>query len=203
MIPENNPLQAELDRIQYIDIQLLTYDTLDAAPTCFWTMPASTSGKYHPAISLGQGGLIRHTLAVCYFTRTLLEWAGVTAADKRYSLALAAALLHDCCKKADDEQYTAFDHPLRAADLIRRRAAALASFEVSDIEPADLDTLCGIVAAHMGRWNTNPKYNPGIELPTPITALQRLVSTADYLASRKDITLAGIPAAELPTPANE
>ena len=192
MIPTPNPLQAELDRIKDTDLLILTTDTLDAAPACFWTMPASTSGKYHPAISLGQGGLIRHTLAVCYFTRTLLEWAGVTAADKRYSLALAAALLHDCCKKADAEQYTAFDHPLRAADLIRRRAAALTSFEVADIETADLDTLCGIVAAHMGRWNTNPKYNPGIELPTPITALQRLVSTADYLASRKDITLTTI-----------
>ena len=34
---------------------------------CFWTMPASTSGKYHPAHSLGQGGLIRHTRAVVLF----------------------------------------------------------------------------------------------------------------------------------------
>lgn len=195
MIPEKNPLQAELDRIKDTDLLILTTDTLDAAPACFWSMPASTSGKYHPAISLGQGGLIRHTLAVCYFTRTLLDWAGVPAEDKRYSIALAAALLHDCCKKADAEQYTAFDHPIRAAELIRRRAYALASFEVATIAPADIDTLCGIVAAHMGRWNTNPKYNPGVELPTPITALQRLVATADYLASRKDITLAGIPAA--------
>lgn len=202
MIPTPNPLQAELDRIKDTDLLILTTDTLDAAPACFWSMPASTSGKYHPAISLGQGGLIRHTLAVCWFTRTLLEWAGVAADDKRHHIALAAALLHDCCKKADAEKYTAFDHPLRAADLIRRRAAALASFEVATIDPADLDTLCGIVAAHMGRWNTNPKYNPGVELPTPITALQRLVATADYLASRKDITLAGIPAAEQPTPTN-
>lgn len=202
MIPTPNPLQAELDRIKDTDLLILTTDTLDAAPACFWSMPASTSGKYHPAISLGQGGLIRHTLAVCWFTRTLLEWAGVAADDKRHHIALAAALLHDCCKKADAEKYTAFDHPLRAADLIRRRAGALASFEVATIDPADLDTLCGIVAAHMGRWNTNPKYNPGVELPTPITALQRLVATADYLASRKDITLAGIPAAEQPTPTN-
>lgn len=190
MIPTPNPLEAELNRIKDTDILVLTCETLDAAPKCFWSMPASTTGKYHPAISLGEGGLIRHTLAVCYFTRTLLEWAGVPAEDKRYSLALAAAILHDCCKKGDEDKYTAFDHPLRAAELIRHRAKVNAEFEVSFIEPADLDTLCGIVSAHMGRWNTDPKYHPDITLPTPLTGLQRLVATADYLASRKDITLA-------------
>jgi len=33
----------------------------ELCPDYFWTVPCSTSGKYHPQISLGEGGLVRHT----------------------------------------------------------------------------------------------------------------------------------------------
>ena len=33
-------------------------------PAYFFTVPASSSGKYHPSYALGDGGLVRHTKAV-------------------------------------------------------------------------------------------------------------------------------------------
>ncbi len=177
-------LNNEIEQIPDMGIRDLTLEVLEAAPDCFWTMPASTSGKYHPEISLGEGGLIRHTKAVFKITNMLLDM--VDAPDNVRSICLAGALLHDCCKKNDDERYTAFDHPRRAAYLVRKIAK-----ELEIVSNEDVNILTGIIAAHMGRWNTSDR-EPDVVLPTPKTPMQRLVHTADYLASRKDITIAGI-----------
>ena len=95
--------------------------------------------------------------------------------------AIAAAILHDCCKKADHERYTAFDHPLRARDLFLATHTATNS----QVSPHRTRIIAGCIASHMGRWNTDTRS--GIELPTPLTPLQRIVHTADFLASRKEL----------------
>lgn len=174
-------LDTQIALINDADLRALTRDVLDAAPACIWTMPASTTGKYHPAHSLGVGGLIRHTRAVVHLTVHLLAMEGIEPEDTTYSLAIAAAILHDCCKKADHERYTAFDHPLRAAELIRTTAERTAT----TVPAATVRALANTVAAHMGRWNTDPRT--GTELPRPLTPLQRLIHTADYMASRKEL----------------
>lgn len=199
-------LNTELDLIQHEDIRTLTRAVLDAAPACFWSMPAATTGKYHPTISLGEGGLIRHTRAVVRLTCHLLTARGTDPEEREYSTAVAAAILHDCCKKSDAERYTAFDHPARAAQLIMSTAEQIWPGTADDVPPqgsllADpagtISTphraalvIAAIVESHMGRWNVNPRT--GETLPKPLTPLQRLVHIADYLASRKDITLDNI-----------
>ena len=183
-------LDTQIELITDPALKTLTRATLDAAPSCFWTMPAATTGKYHPAISLGHGGLIRHTKAVVRLAQHLLAMQGIEPHLPEYSLTIAACILHDCCKKSDSETYTAFDHPLRAAQLIEQQATLLACADDSAYPPHTVRALTAAVASHMGRWNVNTRT--GQTLPTPLTPLQRLVHTADYLASRKDITLADI-----------
>ena len=198
-------LDTELALIQHADILELTQAVLQAAPDCFWTMPASTSGKYHPAHSLGQGGLIRHTRAVVLFTVHLLEMQGTPATHREFSIAIAAAILHDCCKKSDTEKHTAFDHPSRAAQLILSTAQRIWPYAFTDghrpLTPTEnlvtpipgahtARAIAAAVHSHMGRWNVNDRT--GQTLPTPLTPLQRLIHTADYLASRKNIALPDI-----------
>lgn len=183
-------LQNELDMIPDAAVRSLAAAVLTAAPECFWRMPAATTGKYHPAYALGDGGLVRHTKAVVRLTAHLLNMEGIDAAMPDYSLAIAAAILHDSCKKNDNETYTAFDHPLRAAELIQTTADIAALGGHTMPPPAAVRTLCAAVACHMGRWNSNPRT--GQTLPVPLTPLQRLVHTADYLASRKDLSFDGI-----------
>ena len=196
-------LDTEIDLIQHEDIRQLVRATLDAAPACFWTMPAATTGKYHPAISLGEGGLVRHTRAVVRIAEHLLDMQGIYPEERQYSIALAACILHDCCKKWDTEKYTAFAHPRRAAELIATQANILWPVEMADLPNATVGELldhperayaatapavrliCDCVESHMGRWNFNPRT--GEDLPRPLTPMQRLVHTADFLASRKDI----------------
>lgn len=183
-------LDTEIGLIANEDIRLLVRATLDACPLCFWTMPAATTGKYHPAISLGEGGLIRHTKAVVRLACHLCDMSDIAPGTVDRDIILAAAILHDCCKKNDNEKYTAFMHPQRAADLIWQQATLLAAGGEDAVRDAAARAIAAIVACHMGRWNVNPRT--GETLPTPLTHRQRLVHTADFLASRKDITLAGI-----------
>ena len=223
-----NKLDTEIEFIPSAAVRALVKATLAAAPDCFWVMPAATTGKHHPAISVGEGGLVRHTKAVVRIALHLLSMQGILPQEADYSAVLAACILHDCCKKNDSEKYTAFDHPLRAGKLIRATAEGLASGilpdcckkndskkltlfynprragefframaeeELAGETPLDQrstmsGTIAALVESHMGRWNTDPRS--GIKLPLPLTPLERLVHCADYLASRKDITLADI-----------
>ena len=202
-IVNRQSLDAEIALIQHEDIRLLVRAVLDAAPACFWSMPAATTGKYHPAISLGEGGLVRHTRAVVRIACHLLDMQGIYPEERQYSIALAACILHDCCKKWDTEKYTAFAHPRRAAELIATQANILWPAEMAALPPATAGELLehperayaatapavrcimAAVESHMGRWNFNTRT--GEELPRPLTPMQRLVHTADFLASRKDI----------------
>lgn len=196
-------LNAEIALIQHEDIRLLVRAVLDACPACFWSMPAATTGKHHPPISLGEGGLVRHTRAVVRIACHLLDMQGIYPEERQYSIALAACILHDCCKKWDTEKHTAFAHPRRAAELIAAQANILWPADMANLPPAVADELlehleraytatapavrsiCACVECHMGRWNFNART--GEELPRPLTPIQRLVHTADFLASRKDI----------------
>lgn len=184
-------LNNEVALIQNEALRLLVQNVLASCPSCFWSMPAATTGKYHPAISLGEGGLIRHTKAVVRIAQHLLTMQDILPGHPWHDSVLAACILHDCCKKSDDEKYTAFDHPTRAARLIQSEATLLACTDDSLLTPATVRSICSMVEAHMGRWNTDPRQ-PDVTLPVPLTPLEKLVHAADYLASRKDITLTNI-----------
>ena len=183
-------LNAELDLITDPGLHLLARRTLDSAPECFWTMPASTTGKHHPASSLGQGGLIRHTRSVVRIATHLLTMADITPVNPIWSCVITAAILHDCVKKTDTENHTSFTHPLAAADLIRSTARDLDKEQPNLLTPELVKITCAAVRSHMGRWCTSKHSH--ITLPIPVTAPERIVHTADYLASREDITIARI-----------
>ena len=152
-----------------------------------WEAPASSSGLYHPKISLGSGGLIRHTVAV---TRFLNHIFGVTEIASKFTsrerdLMRVAAIVHDSFKSGDQADYeknsqTKFNHPLLVAEDIRK----------SNMLPKDeLELIAHIVEAHMGSFKTTNKYYPGVELPVPNDKYQIFVHLADYLASRRDIEM--------------
>ena len=172
-----------VDRIRHSAFRKLTERALEKAPAAFWTAPASTSGKYHPADSLGQGGLVRHTRKVFRLTLDLLDMRGVSVNDTAHSIALSAALLHDSWKVLDEGQHSVFEHPILAALAVNE---LLPKFS-DEITSREGMLLCQAIRTHMGRWTTS-KYST-YTLPEPSSWLDVLVHTADYLASRKHITL--------------
>lgn len=53
--------ENELNLIKNVDLRKLVELSLQSAPDYFFTIPASSTGKYHPQYALGEGGLVRHT----------------------------------------------------------------------------------------------------------------------------------------------
>ena len=178
----SHPLTSLVESIPNASLRKLTARALEQAPAAFWTAPASTTGKYHPVESLGTGGLVRHTAKVARLTLDLLDGYGLHPQSMNYSIALAAAILHDTWKVTAENTHSHFDHPLRAAESVRKLLP-----EYPGILPHTAEELLHCIEAHMGRWNTS-KYS-SIDLPTPATKLAELVHTADYIASRKHIQL--------------
>ena len=151
-----------------------------------WKVPASSTGKYHPSYSLGDGGLMRHTVAAVRLLNHMLSVDSVKNqfTSRERDLLRVALIAHDCKKSGSQEdyeksKYTKFNHPLLAAKFIQN---------IDGLNKEEKFYIGKVIASHMGQWNTD-KRSPDIVLPTPETDPQIIVHLADYLASRKDIEI--------------
>ena len=90
-------------------------------PDYFFHEAASSTGKYHPSFSQGEGGLLRHTKAAVRIARELLvtKTIGDFYKSDEKDLIYLALILHDSIKRGDNEKYTRFDHPILAANFVR------------------------------------------------------------------------------------
>ena len=148
-------------------------------PDYFWTVPASSSGKYHPECDLGEGGLVRHSIMVTKIGLDLLE-SGMFMKDsyRNRDLMIITGLFHDVIKQGfEGSGHTEFEHPEFAADFL------MDNLDIPDTGYKLV--ICDAVRSHMGKWNTS-QYSD-ITLKTPQSQFEKLVHTADYIASRKYI----------------
>jgi hypothetical protein len=164
---------------------------LKDAPAYFWTVPASSTGKYHPSFAAGPGGLVRHTLAAVAIAEEMFAAYPELAARRRDDI-LVALFLHDTVKHGDGEGYTVDEHPL----LPRQRYAKHAAI----IGQVTYGRIMGYIATHMGIWgpeDTLPASIPGLRISPA-----EFVHLSDYLASRKGLeTLFGGEQVEATRPA--
>lgn len=179
-------MKNEIDRciISEQDVKAFALALLDDIPDYFFSVPASSSGKYHPETDLGFGGLVRHSINV---SRMLEHLLGVTAdcEPRTHDLLMVAALFHDCMKSGSQQDYeknphTRFIHPILAATFIQVEAVKH-GFNYNDAR-----MIADVVSSHMGRWNE--KKGEGT-LPLPESHEQKFVHLADYLASRKGVEM--------------
>ena len=177
----------EIEKIHDDKLLKAVEKMVNTIPEYFWVIPASSSGKYHPKCDLGVGGLVRHSLMVCTIAVDLLK-AEIFVKDTEYNedIIRIATLFHDSYKSGIPEangshsEYTVFEHPLIAADKIW-------SYLFSQgIDAIYINSICDAIKSHMGKWNTSKKYSEAV-LPVPKTDMEKLIHTADYIASRKYI----------------
>ena len=154
---------------------------VDLLPDYFFKVAASSTGKYHPAFSLGDGGLLRHTKVAVRIGYELLSdpCIGDKYTSREKDLMLMALTMHDGVKHGiPEEKYTRADHPLLASKLIKENRDKLA------MKDEDVEFICSVIESHMGPWNTHP-YTKEEILPIPKDKYQNFVHMCDYLASRK------------------
>ncbi len=170
----------ELNNIKDEKIKSSLETMINYIPDYFFTIPASSTGKYHPSYALGDGGLVRHTKVAVRMALELFNIYKFSSETK--DLIIFSLLLHDSVKKGiEEEKYTRFDHPLVAVDFIKEHSKEL------DLTKEQIDFVGECISSHMGRFNTS-EYSD-IILPLPKTPESKFVHMCDYLASRKVIDI--------------
>ncbi len=174
--------QTELGWIKDATLRLAVRSALEAAPAWFWTAPSSSSGKWHPVDSNGEGGLCRHTAKGTWLVYKYAECFGVDS-----DILVSAFLLHDWRKFGpDDEMESGRDRPhykrhaeLGADELLERFPEFCG---VGDQEPPSglrhkWEAVCSLIRSHDGKWGTCQPY----------TLEQKLVHIADVTAAHKEL----------------
>jgi 23S rRNA maturation-related 3'-5' exoribonuclease YhaM len=180
---DKSALNSYIFMISDNDTREFTQLMLEAAPDYFWEVAASSTGKYHPEFTLGEGGLVRHTkaalnVAISMFDNPMFAPKGLDRDE-----VLAAILVHDTMKLGwNHSKYTRHEHPVLVRELYDQKVAGHAS-----ISQEAADRILDMVASHMGPWNTDSRSD--IVLPKPATYNQKLVHLCDYIASRKYMTM--------------
>lgn len=150
-------------------------------PDYFFEVAASSSGRYHPKFSLGDGGLVRHTKVAVRIVFDIIGLDMMKYTDLEKDIIVVSTLLHDG-KKQGDGGGTVLTHPILMANFIRENA------ELNSLLDADIiEKICGCIASHMGQWQYDykDKFKKNPILPKPNSKMQNIVHLADYLASRK------------------
>ena len=182
-----NFMQSILDTFENEDIKEFAVVLLDGLPDYIWSVGASSTGKYHPAYSLGEMGLMRHQVAVVRFINFFLELEQYKNefTDRERDLMRLAGLIHDGRKSGSQEdyeksKYTKFNHPILMADVVR-------SFDGKYLNHDELEMIACAISKHMGQWCEDKKTR--VVLPKPDDNFSKLIHLADYLASRKSLTM--------------
>jgi len=165
--------KRELFFIKDLENRKEAEELLKKIPAYFKEIPASSTGKYHPAYSLGEGGLYRHTRAAMLIAQELFNLYKFT--DEEKDDIMIALMFHDALKqgtKDEKDGYSLHEHPLLAATFI---------LEKSNFKRKD--QIAPLIRSHMGQWTKSP-YSPFI-LPLPETETEKFVHLCDYIASRK------------------
>lgn len=176
-----------LDTFQNQDIKEFAIELLNALPDYIWHVGASSTGKYHPQYSLGDGGLMRHQVAVVKFLNFFfeLEQYNSKLTSREMDLMRIAGLVHDGRKSGSQDdyeknEYTKFDHPLQMAEIIR-------GYRGQYLNDNELEIIASTIEKHMGQWCVDKRS--GVTLPKPDNKYSYLLHLADYLASRKCLTM--------------
>lgn len=145
----------------------------------FYLEAAASKFGLHPNISMGDGGLVRHTKLAVLWAHEMLAIEQNEALAKHKDAIYAALILHDSCKRGVefDSPYAVENHPTLAKDFF------LATCESLGYDDPKKELVASAIESHMGQWNKTYKTKVEI-LPKPVTEIEKFVHLCDYLASR-------------------
>lgn len=162
-----------------------TIKALEMAPLYFWIIPASSSGKYHPEWSLGDGGTVRHTVFAMYLGHELSRTFGLT--ELEHDIVISALALHDTLKYGIEYDVRYFPmHPYLPRNYYGNKHDGIVTSFFK--EPGIPNTLFDAIERHMGSIATGEWHSVGRVKPE--NKVEYVVHLADYLASRKQLKFA-------------
>lgn len=177
-----------LNMIQNPEIRAMVEDALSKAPPEWATAPSSSSGRYHPADEINQGGLRLHSLRAALMGAKLIDFYNQDASENivgnqnldgdQRDLIVGALLLHDIEKGGVPwNKYDAAHGPLGATYLESVWKDSPHQDFAREMEQ--------LVNNHMAQWNKSPAELPDPKPPQDIP--NQIVSYADYLGAQPDV----------------
>lgn len=172
-------LEAEINYIKDERLKNNLIKIIDMLPNYIFTIPAASTGKYHPASSLGEGGLVRHIKTATRIAYELLNNESLNNfSEHEKDLIYISIILHDGLKCGmTQEKYTRFDHPILMSNFIKDSKDKLTFID----EEIDYITRC--IETHMGPWTKD--FNGNEILRKPASKEERFVHMCDYLSSKR------------------
>ena len=176
----NSIFDVEINYMYDDKIKESSRKLIDMLPDYFFKVPASSTGKYHPACSNVEGGLVNHTKLAVRLANDLMNNKMLfnKFSKREHDLIILALIMHDGFKHGiKQDKYVRFDHPIISANFVKEHA------EEVGLTSEDGQLLYEIISSHMGEFNTS-NYSD-VVLPLPKTSIQKFVHMCDDISSKK------------------
>ena len=194
-----------LNKFETEEIKNYCTDMIKEIPDYIFTIPSSTSFKYHNKTQCQPHGQIFHILMFAEVMNYILglEYVKEKTNERQRDCLRCTPIFHDAVKCGlNGSRYTVHEHPLLAGEWARNTNVE------HDIDAKTKVYIARLCESHSGEW-TSTKRSKTV-LPKPENDEQFFVHMCDYLASRSnldmiysnevisDLSEADIPKEELP-----
>lgn len=174
-----------LDKFETEEMKLYCEDMIEHIPDYIFTMPSSTSGKFHNATQCKPHGQIYHIImfgAIMNY-RLALKCNKAKFDNPIHRDAMRCVpIFHDAVKCGwNGSVYTVHEHPMLAGTWVRETQVE------HDIDNEIKEMIARMCERHSGEWTSTKRSK--IILPEPETEMEILVHECDILSSRSDIDM--------------
>jgi len=177
--------QPYLDKFETDEMRLYCADMIAEIPDYIFTMPSSTSGKFHNATQCLPHGQVYHIIMFAEVMNYRLALKGNKEKFKSPSQRDAmrcVPFFHDAIKCGlNGSQYTVHDHPMLAGEWVRNTKVE------HDINDKTKEAIARMCERHSGEWTTTKRSK--VVLPEPENAMELFCHECDILSSRNNIDM--------------
>ena len=173
-----------LNKFETDEIRDYCADMIKEIPDYIFTIPSSTSFKYHNKTQCQPHGQIFHILMFAEVMNYVLglEYVKEKTNERQRDCLRCTPIFHDAIKCGlNGSQYTVHEHPMLAGEWVRNTSV---EHDVDANTKAYIARLC---ESHSGEW-TSTKRSKTV-LPKPENDEQFFVHMCDYLASRSNLDM--------------
>lgn len=173
-----------LNKFETDEIRNYCADMIKEIPDYIFTIPSSTSFKYHNKTQCQPHGQIFHILMFAEVMNYVLglEYVKEKTNERQRDCLRCTPIFHDAIKCGlNGSQYTVHEHPMLAGEWVRNTSV---EHDVDADTKAYIARLC---ESHSGEW-TSTKRSKTV-LPKPENDEQFFVHMCDYLASRSNLDM--------------
>lgn len=168
--------ESLLSKFETDEIRNYCADMIKKIPDYIFTIPSSTSFKYHNKTQCQQHGQIFHILMFAEVMNYVLglEYVKEKTTERQRDCLRCTPIFHDAIKCGlNGSQYTVHEHPMLAGEWVRNTSVE------HDVDVETKAYIARLCESHSGEWTSTNRSKT--VLPKPENDEQFFVHMCDYL----------------------